>query len=393
VAKGISIAIAADARAVTSAVQRDVLKPLEETVEALDRVERAGANLDLEDSMRDAQRQTEELSDETKQLREHIERAGRAGRDAGVDIKRGTDDARDGFDRAKRGVDDFRDEANSTAREAAASFDGSAESIGDAFQEVAANAFAGFGPAGAVAGLAAAAGLGFALSAITEQQEAADELRERLSGMYQSAVEEGRAYLDQAQIIAEVQSLMFNPDRADEYLRVQEQARLIGVDIATYAAALAGDEQALNVALELGNAKRQTRQDWAERNLIAERETGVITDAQGSAMDTVLSKLQERQALTEQNKAAAEAATEVTEQLGERERENIRRTRDADAARWQAFVEAAEASKARVVSPMHIPLRVDDTQLTNVENRVRSLSGRVISVRMEGQTGAGRLIL
>jgi hypothetical protein len=393
VAKGISIAIAADARAVTSAVQRDVLKPLEETVEALDRVERAGANLDLEDSMRDAQRQTEELSDETKQLREHIERAGRAGRDAGVDIKRGTDDARDGFDRAKRGVDDFRDEANSTAREAAASFDGSAESIGDAFQEVAANAFAGFGPAGAVAGLAAAAGLGFALSAITEQQEAADELRERLSGMYQSAVEEGRAYLDQAQIIAEVQSLMFNPDRADEYLRVQEQARLIGVDIATYAAALAGDEQALNVALELGNAKRQTRQDWAERNLIAERETGVITDAQGSAMDTVLSKLQERQALTEQNKAAAEAATEVTEQLGERERENIRRTRDADAARWQAFVEAAEASKARVVSPMHIPLRVDDTQLTNVENRVRSLSGRVISVRREGQTGAGRLIL
>ena len=80
-------------------------------------------------------------------------------------------DLDDDFDRAARGADELKDEANDTAREAAASFDGSAEGIADAFQEVAANAFAGFGPAGAVAGLAAAAGIGIAISQLTKYAE------------------------------------------------------------------------------------------------------------------------------------------------------------------------------------------------------------------------------
>ncbi len=73
----------------------------------------------------------------------------------------------------KSGMDDFKQEANQTARESAASFDGSAESIVDVFQEVAANAFQGFGPAGAVAGLAIAAGIGLGVKAFEDGQASA----------------------------------------------------------------------------------------------------------------------------------------------------------------------------------------------------------------------------
>lgn len=80
---------------------------------------------------------------------------------------------------AEDGVKEMGEEANSTAKEAAASFDGSAESIIDAFQEVAANAFAGFGPAGALAGLAIAAGIGIAVGEFQKAEEAAEELRQK----------------------------------------------------------------------------------------------------------------------------------------------------------------------------------------------------------------------
>ena len=88
-------------------------------------------------------------------------------------------EVKDGTDRAGEGMDEFKDEAGGTAREAAASFDGSAESIADVFQELSANAFAGFGPAGALAGVAAAVGLGIAISTLTEIADKTNEAKER----------------------------------------------------------------------------------------------------------------------------------------------------------------------------------------------------------------------
>jgi hypothetical protein len=85
---------------------------------------------------------------------------------------------KEGFKEAESGVKEFGDEANSTAKESAASFDGSAESIIGSFQEVAANAFAGFGPAGAIAGLAAAAGIGIAITQMQAGAEEANKFKE-----------------------------------------------------------------------------------------------------------------------------------------------------------------------------------------------------------------------
>lgn len=138
-----------------------------------------------------AENATEDLGDAGRLAGRELSRGLETAEDATRDLERRADAAFDAisdnarssgravartqteaFEAAGEGVEEFGSEANSTARETAASFDGSADSILGAFQEVAANAFAGFGPAGAAAGLLVAAGIGIA---VTKMQEVAEE--------------------------------------------------------------------------------------------------------------------------------------------------------------------------------------------------------------------------
>ncbi|QEA29708.1 hypothetical protein FGL91_14815 [Microbacterium sp. CBA3102] len=162
-ARAHEIAIAADAKQFDQGIRDGVIKPLEKAEDALedlaDAADDAGRDSSrsverLEDALKDAQRETKDLGD----------KAGDAG-----------DKARRGMERAEDGVKDFKEEAQQSARETAASFDGSFESIADLAQEVAANAFSGFGPAGAAAGIAVAAGLGVAVDQFNKIDEASKE--------------------------------------------------------------------------------------------------------------------------------------------------------------------------------------------------------------------------
>lgn len=108
----------------------------------------------------------------------------RAASKAGV--KKVDDDARD----AKAGLSEMGDEAQSTAKEAAASFS-DLESGLDAIQEVAANAFAGFGPAGVAAGAAAAVGLGLVFSKLQSSTDQANALKDRIIAVAQAIDDAG----------------------------------------------------------------------------------------------------------------------------------------------------------------------------------------------------------
>jgi predicted house-cleaning noncanonical NTP pyrophosphatase (MazG superfamily) len=185
--KGISIPIASDTRDFSQGVQSGVVKPLEGVEDALEDVAKEGdrAGESLEDALRGAQRETEELADEHKALGKVIrEEASRSSRAVSDGSRSSTRDA-------KRGLDDLKDESRQTARESAASFDGSAQSIVDAFQEVSANAFVGFGPAGIAAGLAIAAGIGLAGSAITAQQENTEAFKQKVAELTAEFLESG----------------------------------------------------------------------------------------------------------------------------------------------------------------------------------------------------------
>lgn len=124
----------------------------------------------------DGSRKAGEASDDMeRKFRDDFDKVRKEAKGAGDAIGR---EVKDGTDRAGEGMDEFKDEAAGTAREAAASFDGSADSISEVFQEVAANAFAGFGPAGAAAGVAVAVGLGVAISRLQEVADRTNEAKE-----------------------------------------------------------------------------------------------------------------------------------------------------------------------------------------------------------------------
>lgn len=142
----------------------DVAKDARKTEDALS---------DIGDGGKDAANASDDME---KKFRTDFDKIRKDAKGAGDTIGR---EFKDGTDRASDGMDEFKDEAGGTAREAAASFDGSADSIAETFQELAANAFSGFGPAGAVAGVAAAVGLGIAISTLTEISEKTNEAKER----------------------------------------------------------------------------------------------------------------------------------------------------------------------------------------------------------------------
>lgn len=244
----LKIDIAANTREAQRNV-KDLSEAIDDTADALDDVARDGARAGdkIEASFRDMVRAAGRVDDAVKDI---------------------GDNSRRSFDKAKEGAEEFKDEANSTAREAAASFDGSAESIGDAFQEIAANAFAGFGPAGAVAGLAAAAGIGLAMAGFQDVQKAQEELQALTNEWANTYLEEGSKVLSTATVVAKGLEIL-----SDSHAEVTENARLWGVSEETALAAMAGSTAALDEVSAALDRKRdaaakdaQAAQELAQAN-------------------------------------------------------------------------------------------------------------------------------
>lgn len=142
-------------------------------------LDRVGDSLD--EAGKDAQGLEGKVSDAMRRMAQESQQAG----------KKIGDSQRQGFQEAGEGLDNFKEESASTARESAASFDGSAESITGSFQEIAANAFVGFGPAGAAAGLALAMGMGIAITALQDTATKATEAKQKSVDMVDAIKDAG----------------------------------------------------------------------------------------------------------------------------------------------------------------------------------------------------------
>lgn len=193
---------------------------------------KAGASVeDIGDALDDMAR---EGVDAGNKLERSFKDIAREANDAGRKVGR---EMGDGFDKAKAGMDDFKSEANSTAREAAASFDGSAESIADAFQEVTANALGGFGPAGALAGLAAAAGIGLVVAGFDQANQAAEASEEAVAEWADAYIEAGGKALTAGAMAAKAQDILTD---SEKFKTAEENARKWGVSIETAVGAMSG---------------------------------------------------------------------------------------------------------------------------------------------------------
>lgn len=315
-AKGFNIGIGAETKAFKQGIEAGLIDPLEDAADKLDDLGKSKGPDRLESGMKDAQKATEKLDKEVKSTASDIEREFR---DAYRELKRSADD---GTAAAAEGLQDLKQEAGQSAKETAASFSGSFDDIGSMAQEVAANAFAGFGPAGAAAGLAAAAGLGLVFAEMEAQKEQAEQLKARLSGLYRGALESGRDYIDQAQFIAESNDLRFNPDRANEWKQLQEDANRLGLEETEIIKAHSGDLEALAVV--------QSR----VRDLVKE------TYGDETNIDMLRFQAQELGGIEERWIAVNEEAL--------KNEENLRGSADAASQFWKEAIAGAESAEVAV---------------------------------------------
>ena len=179
--------------------------------------EKAGKQ--LQDDMSDAAKKIDR--DLTRALDDVADQAKTTGRTVGREVKDGTDKAGEGFD-------ELKDESKSTAKEAAASF-GSIEDAVDALQEVAANAFVGFGPAGMAAGLLAAAGIGLAISALQDNADKINENKDKVVSMAQAIKDNGGA-LRQSDYIQAMEDYGYSIVDTKEFLDIFQEDAITGFE-------------------------------------------------------------------------------------------------------------------------------------------------------------------
>lgn len=279
-AKGISINFLADVR--------DFLKGTKNVEDELD---------DVADSLDDVAREGDQA---TQKLEDGFRDLAKATKKAGDDVG---DNMRKGFKQAEEGAENFKEEANSTAKEAAASFDGSAESIIDAFQEVAANAFEGFGAAGAVAGLALAAGIGIATAEFQKTEEAAKAAKERIGEL-------GIAFIESGAEVAKVQAfeealkgIVTNADDAsakiDDLRKFADKYAQTGVKVEELAMAYAGNAD----AIESVNEKLQLAIELEKENQ-AQATNAAAVNASKSRQEAYEQEIAKIQGIQEETQAA-----------------------------------------------------------------------------------------
>lgn len=189
-------------------------KPARDLEELGDKADATKRKLDdLADAEKDAGRAGDALARDVKATTGTVDDLGDKGAASAKKLANAFDDIRrssrqlDAVDKdvkeAGQGLDEFKDEAAGTGREAAASFTGGFEDVTSGIQEVAANAFAGFGPIGAAAGIAAAAGLGIITSKLQAGADKANEVKDRVIELAH-AIDDAGGALNNVDLVAKM---------------------------------------------------------------------------------------------------------------------------------------------------------------------------------------------
>lgn len=335
-AKGASISVGSDVKEVESGLKRGVIEPLEDVAEILQDVAKDGdkAGEQLESAMRDAQKDTSRLSNEYEELNRKIRQAGKTGRNLGDDVKTGTD-------AAKRDLRELGDEAKQNAAETFSSFDGSFESLVDGIQGTLGGIVSNIGPVGAMAGAAAAVGLGLITAELQESAERAAEIREETSALTTEIVNAGGA-LDKVEMVDRVREWsneiadnkewweLWQDSATTNFQKVQDYADKTGASMKDLFNAISGQDTSGSLDL-LEDLEKQLEQVSKDYDALARAKAGGTTRAgelklekealEGATaairerlniQDTAISEAREQLALTEEYAKKEEAAAAAT---------------------------------------------------------------------------------
>jgi len=177
----------------------------------------------LQDDLKDTGRAAESFQDKAAAAFKHTaDQAKDSGKQIGSATKEGTD-------KAGEGLGELKESADSNAKEVAASFDGSMDSIAEGFQGLAAEALSGFGPAGAAAGLAVAAGVGIAMAALQGEADRVNELGEAVSELA-TEVRDAGGHLEDVDFSARMADWGLSIQDTKEWFELFQDKALTGLE-------------------------------------------------------------------------------------------------------------------------------------------------------------------
>ena len=289
------------------AINIDLVADVKGVIKGTDRISDALDDVadDLKDLGKNGDTLESKVSDAFKSMSDD---ARKAGKDIGREVKDGTDKAGDG-------LNNMKEESASTAKEAAASF-GSIEDGADALQEVLANAFVGFGPAGMAAGLAAAAGIGLAISAAQEAAETNTAVKQKAVDMIDAIADAGGRIADvdfaerikeQGREVLEDNWMTFWADESStKFQEVAKDAEAFGVKAKDAIRASFGDAADSRRFLE------ETADDWQVLTQRIEEGTSVNNDG-AMSFDAGASAAQKQRDALSDLRGQAEENIRVTE--------------------------------------------------------------------------------
>lgn len=287
--------------------------------------------------------------------------------DAAQDAERKQTDA---FDATSKSAEDLAQTVSSDTAggfdELADKADGALGGIGDDLLGIA--GIAG-GVGGAVSSLVGGA-IEYVSELITTQQEQAAQLRDNLVGAYRDAIEAGREYIDDAQIVAATNEIIFDSTARKA---AELAAAVIGVDVVTYIRAQAGSYTDLQEVIAATTAAEQTRGEVTENQSKAGQAAAL---QEAAAIDAIRFQTERLQAAHEEGRAAAELAAE-----------NQKRGSEEAIVAVEAQRAALQALRDDVAGGIPVQVLLDDSDLNTKLARPRT-----IRVQVEGFRNGERVI-
>ena len=277
---------------------RDIKKGFKDVEDALEDVADS-----LDDVAKDGEASTEKLEKSFSEL----------ARETKADAKEMARDVTGSYDKMERGGKDatkqMATDGAAEAEQLAGSFDGSAESIVDGFQGAASSMFSGFGPAGAAAGLAAAAGIGLITAEFQKAQEEAEATAAATDEMVASMLESGSTFVTEQAKLNALEAFLGD---AEARKKAEEFADKVGVDLVEFSSAmfgLAGDRE---------NVEAKISEHYADQ-LESIKESGIRGQALADATSLNRDELEDAlELLTKQDRIQADARDLADRILGKR---------------------------------------------------------------------------
>lgn len=371
---------------------RDVEGSLDKVADSLDDVAHDSARAadsmgdDFAEAARDVDRSTERMEQSFADL----------ARSAKADMDKAGDAVQRNVGHSGRGpmaLQEFKSEAIQNLSETASSFDGSMDSIADGIQGTFGGLAAGLtGPLGLAAGAIAIVGGTFAAQWAASSEEA----KESVSAAYDDMLESGLNFLTQQAVQAQVSDLV----NSDDYDKLREQAKLLGVSVGEIATAWTTSGEARDAALS--GSRKNIRDLNAELQGLIDAQssgTGKLMAGKSSEAAAIRDQIRDYQKIIDKIEAQADSQS-----LAE---DKVKATRDAVReieGEWQRSGKAAEeaakkaadenaktidaAKKAAGELGKSKPLKLHvDLDTTAAKREIDNLGNTKVRVIVEGPHG------